>query len=43
MPGNAVRLVRYGMTEAGVNADAVTAGALGGVSRLPELIRRLNP
>lgn len=31
------------MTEAGVNADTVTARGLDGARRLPELISRLNP
>jgi hypothetical protein len=31
------------MTDAGVNADAVTGRGLTGARRLPELIRRLNP
>jgi 3-hydroxyisobutyrate dehydrogenase-like beta-hydroxyacid dehydrogenase len=31
------------MTEAGVDATEVTARALSGARRLPELVRRLNP
>ncbi len=38
-----MRLFDTAMTEGGVNADSVTARGLAGASRLPALVRRLNP
>jgi 3-hydroxyisobutyrate dehydrogenase-like beta-hydroxyacid dehydrogenase len=38
-----IRLFGTAMTENGVNADAATARGLAGATRLPDLMRRLNP
>lgn len=38
-----MRLFDTAMTEGGVNAGSVTARGLAGASRLPALVRRLNP
>lgn len=38
-----IQLFGTAMTENGVNADAATARGLAGATRLPDLMRRLNP